>query len=329
MDRITKALSSIPGYDGYRDKENRRETDRRVREHIGARLGDLARDIESVATELANQRDIQAVGPVDTVAKAVRHLQDLVATASYGYGGLYSDRNIDQAALEQLNQFDADLLGRVETLAPLVSGLTAAGSTADRDSALAGIRDALSEIQSRFEERSFVVETGRPSTPSSTTSPLTVLEKEPTKPLLAAVFGLQRGDAISFDGANFIVDASIEINGDQPMKLFRIDVAPERWLLANERFGADLHPGEYTETGDAIVVDGQPLTRHGSGSAPSVVSGLSGTSGQQTVTYRVYGGESSGGPLALTLQWPAATMRLVGRGISLDDIDVFGKPTVR
>lgn len=329
MDRITNALSSIPGYDGYRDKENRRETDRRVRERIATRLGDLARKTESVATGLANQREIQAVGPVDTVAKEVRHLQDLVATASYGYGGLYSDRNVDAVALEQLNQFDADLLGRVETLAPLVDKLTAASSPADREATLAAVRGALSEIQTRFDERSFVVETGRPSTPSASTSPLTVLEKEPTKRLMPAAFSLERGDAISFEGANFIVDASIEIKGDQPMKLLRIDVAPERWLLANERFGADLQRGEFTETGDAIVVDGQSFTQHGSGSAPSVVSGLSGTSGQQTVTYRVYGGESSGGPLALTLQWPAATMRLVGRGISLEDIEVFGKPTVR
>ena len=120
MDRVTNILSSIPGYDGYRDKENRRETDKRVRERISSRLGDLARGIEQVATDLANKRDIQAVGPVDSAAKSVRHLQNLVSTATYGYGGLYSDRNVDEVALEQLNQFDADLLTRVETLAPLV-----------------------------------------------------------------------------------------------------------------------------------------------------------------------------------------------------------------
>jgi hypothetical protein len=329
MDRITNALSSIPGYDGYRDKENRRETDRRVRDRISSRLGDLARTIEAVATELANRREIQAVGPVDSAAKAVRHLQDLVSTTSYGYGGLYSDRDVDAAALDQLNQFDGDLLTRVEALTPLVYTMQAAPTPADRDVALTAIRSALDTILSRFEERSFVVETGRPTSPSSTTSPLTVLEKEPTKRLMPAAFSLKKGDALSFDGANFIVDAAIDIEGQQPMKLFRIDVAPERWLLANARFAADLHPAEYTESGDAVVVDGQTLTQHGSGTAPSTVTGLGGSSGQQTVTYHVYGGTSEGGPLALTLQWPAATLRLVGHGISLDDIDVFGKPIAR
>lgn len=329
MDRITNALSSIPGYDAYRDKENRRETDRRVRDRISARLGDLAESIESVATGLANQRDINAVGPVDAVAREVRHLQNLVATTSYGYGGLYSDRAVDAVALEQLNQFDNDLLTRIEVLGPLVDGLKGTSAPADRDAALTSIKTALAELKTRFDERSYVVETGRPATPAVSTSPLTVLEQETTKPLMPAAFGMKKGDALSYGGSNFIVDAVIDIKGEQPMKLFRLDVGPERWLLVNERFGAELRTGEFTDAGDSVVVDGQSLAKHGGGSAPSTVSGLSGTSGQQTVTYRVYGGASESGPLAITLEWPSDSMKLVGHGIALEDVEVFGKPVTR
>ena len=329
MDRVTNILSSIPGYDGYRDKENRRETDKRVRERISSRLSDLARGIEQVATNLANKRDIQAVGPVDSAAKSVRHLQNLVSTATYGYGGLYSDRNVDEVALEQLNQFDADLLTRVETLTPLVEKLGAASEAAGRDSALAEIRAAMADLQARFEQRSTVVETGRPNMPAVSTSPLTVLEQESTKPLKPAALSLEQGHALSIDGENYIVDAVIDIGGNQPMRIYRIDVAPERWLLANERVAALLSPGQFTEQGEGIVVDEQTLTLHGSGSAPSTVTGLSGKSGQQTVAFRVYGGATEAGPLAVTLAWPAAEMRLVGRGMALDDIEVFGKPDTR
>jgi hypothetical protein len=329
MDRVTNILTSIPGYDGYRDKENRRETDKRVRDRISTRLGDLARGIELVATDLANKRDIQAVGPVDSAAKSVRHLQNLVSTATYGYGGLYSDRNVDEVALEQLNQFDADLLTRVEALAPLVEQLGAATDAAGREAALGATRTAVSQLQTRFEARSSVVETGRPTMPAASTSPLTVLEQESTKPLTPAVLTLEQGHALSIGGTNFIVDAVIDIGGTQPMRLYRIDVAPERWLLANERFAAMLSPGQFSDQGQEVEVDGQSLTSHGSGSAPSTVTGLSGKSGQQTVTYRVYGGATESGPLALTLTWPAAEMRLVGRGMALDDIEVFGKPDNR
>jgi hypothetical protein len=329
MDRVTNILSSIPGYDGYRDKENRRETDRRVRDRISDRLGQLAGQIEQVAADLANRRDIQAVGPVDSVAKAVRHLQNQIATATYGYGGVYSDRNVDALALDQLNQFDADLLTKVETLAEPIVKLAGAGDPSARGAAISEIQTALAAVQQRFDERAYVVETGRPAAQASATSPLTVLEQDSTKPLKPAALGLQQGYALAFGGENFIVDAVIDVEGQQPMRLFRIDVAPERWLLANERFGAVLSPADFTESGDTVVIDGQTLSLHGSGTSPSRVTGLGGRSGQQSVMYRVYGGASENGPLALTLTWPSATLRLVGGGISLEDIEVFGKPDVR
>jgi hypothetical protein len=326
MDRITNLLSSIPGYDGYRDKENRRETDRRIRERIGRQLGDIARQIESVAADLAAKREIEFVSEVDAAAKATRHVQDLVTTTGYGYGGLFSDRNVDEVALDQLNQFDADLLSRVTALEPIAARLKNGMASADRTAVLGEFSDALTALQSRFEERSFVIETGRPSAPSSSTSPLTVLEKESTKPLSPAPLGLQRGDALALGGANFIVDAVIAIEGDQPMRLLRIDVAPDRWLLANARFAADLKIAEFDESSGSVTVDGQTLTAHGSGSGGSIVTGLGGDSGKRAVTYRMYGGGSETGPVALTLDWATAQMQLTGHGLALDDIEVFGKP---
>src|SRR5688572_1090798 len=97
LDRITDKLSSIPGYDAYRDKENRRETDRRIRDRISAELGSYAERIERIGTALADQREIAAVGQVDMAATSLRHAQNLVSTATYGYGGILSDRNVDEA----------------------------------------------------------------------------------------------------------------------------------------------------------------------------------------------------------------------------------------
>ena len=113
------------------------------------------------------------------------------------------------------------------------------------------IRAAVSDIQMRFEQRSTIVETGRPNMPTVSTSPLTVLEQESTKPLKPAALSLEQGHALSIGGENYIVDAVIDIGGNQPMRMYRIDVAPERWLLANERFAALLSPGQFTEQGES------------------------------------------------------------------------------
>ena len=329
MERITDILSAIPGYDGYRSTENRRDTDRRVREEIGSQLGGYAGQVESVATALADQRAITAVGPVSIAAKAIRHIQDLILTTSYGYGGLYSDKNVDDLALEQIIQFDRDLLTLVKGLGPAIEQLQAATDESTRSAALDAIDETIDGLKLRFDERSGVVETGRASAPSSTTSPLSVLEREKTKPLPPAAFNLKNGDAISVAGSNYIVDATIAVDGEQPLKLARIDVAPERWLVVSQRFAADTQRGEITIGADSAVIDGETVPLHGRGTATANVFGLTGKSGKQSVQYQVYGGSSGGGPIAFVLNWASDSLQLVGRAIAFDDIEIYGQPETR
>ena len=72
-DRIGGLLGSIPGYRGYRDKEERRDADRRVRERVAAAYAAQADRVERVARDLANQRRLKDVGPVNEFAQAIRH----------------------------------------------------------------------------------------------------------------------------------------------------------------------------------------------------------------------------------------------------------------
>src|SRR4051794_34317423 len=102
---FSSVLNAIPGYSGYRSKEDRRDADRRVREQVANSLNALAGRVETIARALADQRQILAVGPVDEFAKSIHQLSSRISTATYGYGGLFSDRNVDEQALDQLREF--------------------------------------------------------------------------------------------------------------------------------------------------------------------------------------------------------------------------------
>src|SRR5215212_5078911 len=91
--RVASLLNKIPGYSGYRNKESRRDEDRRLRE-------ELAREYGQIAQRLAE------IGNVERVERALRRFTDRLRTATYGYGGLFSDRSIDERALDQLQAFD-------------------------------------------------------------------------------------------------------------------------------------------------------------------------------------------------------------------------------
>ena len=121
MDRINRLLNRVPGYSGYRDKENRRDSDRRVRDQVVAGLGKPIDALQGLASRLANERRITAVGPVSEAIASTRHLQDRIRTATYGYGGLESDRDVDAAALDQLVEFDQSMVTQVDNLIPLAS----------------------------------------------------------------------------------------------------------------------------------------------------------------------------------------------------------------
>jgi hypothetical protein len=326
MDRINNLLNRVPGYSGYRDKENRRDSDKRVRDRIVSSLEPNIARIESIAADLANRREIMSVGPVDTVAKSARHLQDQIRTATYGYGGIGSDRHIDATALDQLVQFDTDLLAKTDSLGPLIDALATTTDDAGRLPALSAITAALTALRAEYDERAYVIETGRPSTQSTPTSPLNVLETDGTKPLPRPAMKLKKGDAISIAGANFIIDASIVLEGPQPSRILRIDIAPERWLIVNERFAADTTRAAVTIGPSGATVGGQTLTAHGSGSAEVEVTGLGGTSNRQTAQFQIFGGDSLAGPIAFVLTWPTTSLQLAGQGLALDDIEIYGEP---
>jgi len=328
LNRFTDKLSSIPGYDAYRDKENRRETDRRVRDQIGSRLAGFAARIERIAENLATMREIEAVGPVDTAARSLRHVQNLVQTATYGYGGIFSDRDVNEAALDQLTQFDEDILTRSDALEPAIAQLESASSEQDRSAAAASLQATIDDLKSRFDERAYVIETGRPVDQAALISPLSVLDPAETKPSSPAVMQMKRGDALAISGTNLLVDAVIDISGPQPMKLFRVDVAPERWLIVNERFAADAARQDLVVADNAATVEGEALPKHGGGTAIAVVTGMSGDSGERSVSYQVYGGATSTGTFAVMLSWDSASLSLVGRGLAFDEIDIYGQPSL-
>ena len=72
--RIREALDRIPGYRGYRLKEERRDADRRVRAAVAdAYAAELAR-VERIGRDLANARRLGEIAAVERASQAIRHL---------------------------------------------------------------------------------------------------------------------------------------------------------------------------------------------------------------------------------------------------------------
>ncbi len=326
--QIASLLDRVPGYRGYRSKEDRRDADRRVREHVVAALGQQADRVDRVAADLANRRRLQEIGPVDELARSIRHLIDRVRTAPSGYGGLWSDRDVDETALDQLRLFDEGLVAGSEELTPSIAALESAlTERADLGIASGEGLERVRALSSRFDLRGEVIETGRPVPEDRVLAALQPPKDDSPPP----AFGLQEGDALSILGDNHVVSGHIDVTSeDGSFLLARLDQGtPERWLVAarDRKLGVALMTAtgakETSSAGRETTIGETAYTVRLDGSGDVDARGVGGESGSRTSSFRYLVGQNDATARAMILDWTTDRLVLVGKEVPVNDLEIF------
>ena len=320
--RIRDALDRVPGYRGYRLKEERRDADRRVRAAVAdGYAAELAR-VERIGRDLADARRLGEIAAVERASQAIRHYIDRVRTVTPGYGGLFGDRDIDGVALDQLRLFDEGLLLGVDELQPRVDRLEAAVAA---DQPLAPAASEVAEtIESQLltlDTRQQVIESGRAASRDSVLAAL-----QPIAEVIPPdVFTAQPGDAISILGDDHLVDARIDVEGQpQAFRLFRIVRDPETWLLVGREPGfpmARMSVVDAPARGAAIA--GRSLRQRSAGTGDGEIVAAQDSSGLRAVRYALL--EDPGDPddFGLILDWDGERQAFAGRRVEPLDVEVF------
>lgn len=207
--RIGSLLDKIPGYGGYRDKERRRESDRRIREQLALDYGQLADRLGRIATRLAEERQIAAIRFVDKPHDELKTFIDRVRTATYGYAGLFGDNPVDEQALDQIAAFDQALDDQVGVLDEQVTALEGTDPNAPEFRTHAEqISQTIQGLRDRFDHRREVIDTGTALAPASVAGLLTAPRAASGPP---TAYNLHEGDAVSRAGRNYTVIGRVSI----------------------------------------------------------------------------------------------------------------------
>jgi hypothetical protein len=310
-------LDAIPGYRGYRSKEDRRDADRRVRERVSSSLDQLAGRVEIVGRSFADQRQITAIGPVDEFAKSLRHLINRISTASYGYGGLFGDRDVDEYALDQLRLFDESLFDGVAEIEKKIEALEGAyrAGTSLTEAANSGT-ESVRGLQRRFDTRADVIETAKPVPQETIMSIIS-----PPAPVVApAIFNLHERDALTIGDANYVVDARIDIQaGAESFRLFRLSVPDKIWLFAPS--SANVAAAVVTESTETPPTGAMAEKSKGSGSGSVVADAR--RSDARPVSFTIYASNENQAEVTLVLDWPNEQQVFSGKEIAYEEIEVF------
>jgi hypothetical protein len=124
--KFEQLVSRIPGFGGYKQKEQRREADKLLRLQIARQYQDQLARLEGLQGVLASEGDLRTVLTLERAATKLQLLIDRLKTASYGYSGLFDAVKVDDAALDRLYEFDASMLDGASALSALLDKVAGA-----------------------------------------------------------------------------------------------------------------------------------------------------------------------------------------------------------
>lgn len=113
---LEKAIRIIPGYKGYKRKEERRDNDALFRGMLAQRLEGLNAVATSGLANLKGPGALTAAGGFDRLTKKLELAADKVRFAARGYRGWFDMHKVQEEQLDRLYEFDCALADDVERL---------------------------------------------------------------------------------------------------------------------------------------------------------------------------------------------------------------------
>lgn len=152
---IDKIARLIPGYSGYKSREQRRDTDRALRQVIVSRLDDRRMMVDRVIAECSRQMKFDALESLEALRRRLQVLSDAVRYAPAGYSGFFDTMQVKEADLELIYGHDLRVREEVEQLGSMVAGLDAGSPNLAQD-ANAAVQSA-AKVEEMFRARDKVV----------------------------------------------------------------------------------------------------------------------------------------------------------------------------
>jgi len=113
---LEKAIRIIPGYKGYKRKEERRDNDALFRSMLAKKLEGLNAIATSGLANLKGPAALTAAGGFDRLTKKLEKAADMVRFASRGYSAWFDMHKVQEDELDSLYEFDCSLTEEVEKM---------------------------------------------------------------------------------------------------------------------------------------------------------------------------------------------------------------------
>ena len=154
---LKKIQLVIPGYAGYRRREDIRAADNLLRIQLANQLKGVRGDLEDIRDGWAMDGKVQGLSGIGNAIFTIEGLEAKVRHAEGGYSGISATIQIKETELDRLYEYDYAMLESLDRAAATVQGIRDSGDAKGIDAALKRLRDAIGSFDTAWKSRTNAV----------------------------------------------------------------------------------------------------------------------------------------------------------------------------
>jgi hypothetical protein len=113
---LERLADAVPGLSGYRAREDRRTTDKRLRDYLAGRLDRVRDRLDALKLDLTNKGNLGALNDLGLMGRKLQTATETLRFASYGYSGMFDQMKIRENELDALYTHDLKLLDAADAV---------------------------------------------------------------------------------------------------------------------------------------------------------------------------------------------------------------------
>lgn len=157
MDPLKKILKKVPGFKGYFERQNRRDSDKMLRDITADRLEEQWGRVSALQRDFISQGEIKYVDDLESAAIKIRTLADRVRRAPRGYAGIFDAVKINEEELGRLYTYDAALLDSVDEISRAIDNVEMSVGTDGLLASLRNLSAVAQEAVNKYNRRQEVI----------------------------------------------------------------------------------------------------------------------------------------------------------------------------
>ena len=158
---LERLMLILPGFRGYKLREERREADRLVRNYIYTTLEHSRDNLMSCLQSLTDSKADELMEPMNRLVARLDLVAEKINRASYGYSGFFDSVKVEETELGNMLAYDTQLMDSVRKIADATANFKAdlsQGKLENTRTTQQTLDASISNLESAFDQRKAIIE---------------------------------------------------------------------------------------------------------------------------------------------------------------------------